>query len=131
MTKRLINWAESDGDISMPRVSKENLGAQRRRPPAMTPEEEENQMISLAISLAKKKLMDGTASNQVITHYLKLGSTREQLEKEKLRKENDLLVAKVEALESQKRDEELYQKVIDALRIYNGSDTEYDPDELE
>lgn len=115
----------------MPRVSKENLGAQRRRPPAMTPEEEENQMISLAISLAKKKLMDGTASNQVITHYLKLGSTREQLEKEKLRKENDLLVAKVEALESQKRDEELYQKVIDALRIYNGSDTEYDPDELE
>ena len=127
----MINWAESDGDISMPRVSKENLGTQRRRPPAMTPEEEENQMISLAISLAKKKLMDGTASNQVITHYLKLGSTREQLEKEKLRKENDLLVAKVEALESQKRDEELYQKVIDALRIYNGSDTEYDPDEFE
>lgn len=123
--------AESDGDITMTRVSKENLGSQRRRPPAMTPEEEENQMISLAVSLARQKLMDGTASNQVITHYLRLGSTKEQLEKEKLRKENDLLVAKVQALESAKRDEELYERVLVALRKYSGSEQEYDPDELD
>lgn len=88
-------------------------------------------MISLAVSLARKKLMDGTASNQVITHYLKLGSTKEQLEKEKLRKENDLLVAKVEAFESAKRDEELYERVLTALKRYSGSDYEYDPDEID
>lgn len=114
----------------MPRVSKSESSGQRRRPQALTPEEEENQMISLATSLAKKKLMDGTASNSMITYYLRLGSSKEQLEKEKLRRENELLTAKVSALESAKRDEELYEKVLIALKTYSGADNDYDEDEI-
>ena len=48
----------------------------RKIRPALTPEARENQMISLAVDLAEKQLMEGTASSQVITHYLKLGSTK-------------------------------------------------------
>lgn len=87
---------------------------------AATPEGRENKMIALAARLAEQQLMDGTASAQVITHYLKLGSTREQLEQERLRHENELLRVKREAIESQKRIEELYLKAIDAMRAYSG-----------
>ena len=77
-------------------------------------------MIAMAFNLAEKKLADGTASNQMIIHYLKLGSERERLEKEKLIKENELLRAKTEALESAKNVEELYRNAIEAMRIYSG-----------
>lgn len=93
---------------------------QRRRRPALTPEARENQMISLAVDLAEKQLMEGTASSQVITHYLKLGSTKERLEKEKLEEENKLLKAKTEALQSAKRVEELYADAINAMKRYSG-----------
>ena len=86
---------------------KEN-GTVKKRRPALTPEARENQLISLAVDLAEKQLQEGTASSQVITHYLKLGSTKERLEKEKLEEENKLLRAKTENLQSQKRVEELY-----------------------
>ena len=89
--------------------------------PALTPEARENQLIALAVDLAEKQLAEGTASAQVITHYLKLGSTRERLEKEKLRKENELLQAKREALDSATRIEELYSNALDAMRSYSGS----------
>lgn len=92
----------------------------RKVRPALTPEARENQMISLAVDLAEKQLLDGTASSQVITHYLKLGTVREQLERERLEKENALLVAKVDALQSQKRSEELFQEAIAAMRRYSG-----------
>lgn len=94
------------------------------RPPALTPEGRENQLISLAIDLAERQLAEGTASSQVITHYLKLGSTKERLEKEKLEKENELLKAKTEALQSAKHVEELYSNALDAMRKYSGSDGE-------
>lgn len=77
-------------------------------------------MISLAVNLAEQQLRDGTASAQVITHYLKLGSTKERLEKEKLEKERDLLVAKVDALESAKRMEEVYSEALAAMKRYQG-----------
>jgi hypothetical protein len=93
----------------------------RKLKPAATPEAEENQMISLAIDLAKKQLMEGTASSQVITHFLKLGSTKEKLELEKLKQENRLLEAKTESLESAKRVEELYKKAMDAFKGYRSS----------
>lgn len=97
--------------------------------PALTPEARENQLISLAVDLAEKQLLEGTASSQVITHYLKLGSTREKAEREKLQKENELLTAKAEALKSQKRVEELYTDAIAAMRRYQGvgedNDDEY------
>lgn len=98
----------------------------RKVRPALTPEARENQMISLAVDLAERQLLDGTASSQVITHYLKLGTVREQLERERLEKENALLVAKVDALQSAKRSEELFQEAIAAMKRYsgNGSATE-------
>lgn len=87
----------------------------------MSPESRENLMISLASQLAEQQLRDGTASSQVITHYLKLGTMREQLEREKLEKENELLKAKTEAIESAKRVEELYTEAINAMKLYSGN----------
>lgn len=88
--------------------------------PALTPEARENQMISLAIDLAEQQLIDGTASSQVITHYLKLGSTTSRLEKEILTRQRDLIEAKTQALQSAKRVEELYASALEAMRRYSG-----------
>lgn len=90
--------------------------------PALTPEAREAQMISLAVDLAERQLIEGTASSQVITHYLKLGSSKDKLEKEKMQKENELMQAKIEALETGKHTEELYDKAIKAMRHYRGDD---------
>lgn len=86
--------------------------------PALTPEGRENQLIALATNIAEEQMRNGTASSQIITHYLRLGSTKNELELEKLRRENELLQAKTEALESARTSEELYQKALDALRSY-------------
>lgn len=94
------------------------------RAPATTPEGRENQLVSAAIDLAEKQIREGTASSQVITHYLKLGTTTHQLEKEKLRNENALLEAKREAYASSARIEELYETAITAMRSYAGHETE-------
>jgi hypothetical protein len=90
------------------------------RQPAVTDESRENQLVSLAIDLAEKQLEAGTASSQVITHYLKLGSTREKLEQERLHRENLLLDSKVEMMASAKRVEELYAEALSAMRSYAG-----------
>lgn len=100
----------------------------RRMRPALTPEARENQMISLAVDLAEKQLMEGTASSQVITHYLKLGSTKERIEKEILEKEKELLEAKTEAIKSAKKVEELYQDALNAMKRYSGNGESYDTD---
>lgn len=89
--------------------------------PAITPEGRENQMISLAVDLAEKQLREGTASSQVITHYLKLGSTKERIEKEILERQKELIVAKTEAIQSSKNVEELYIKALEAMKSYNGT----------
>ena len=101
------------------------------RPPAESPEARENQLISAAVNLAEKQLLDGTASPSVITHYLRLASGRERLEREKLERENEVLRAKAEAYESNRRTEELYEKAIEAMRSYSGLDNseEFDPEE--
>ena len=96
-------------------------GEQNKIRPALTPEARENQLIYLATELAEKQLRDGTASSQVITHYLKLGSSKERLEKEILEKQKDLMTAKTEQLQSTKKIEELYANAIAAMRRYNGS----------
>lgn len=92
----------------------------KRCPPAMNPEARENQMIALAVDLAEQQLRDGTASSQVITHYLKLGSTKEKIEKEILEKQKELIAAKTEALQSTKRIEELYTEAMEAMKDYGG-----------
>ena len=98
------------------------------RPPATTPESRENQLIAAAVDLAEQQIREGTASSQVLTHYLKLGTTRERLEQERLRRENELLTAKVESLASAGRVEELYKNALTAMRSYSGHS---DPDETE
>jgi len=93
----------------------------RRSAPAVDPESRENQMISLAESQAEQMLLEGRAPTAIVVHYLKLGTTKNQLEKEKLKKENILLEAKANAIESAARSEELYARAIEAMRVYSGS----------
>jgi hypothetical protein len=90
------------------------------RKPATTPEMRENELVSEAHDLAEKQIREGTASSQVITHFLKLGSTRERLEQQRLEHENELTRVKIEAIESQKRVEELYMQALSAMRSYAG-----------
>lgn len=98
----------------------------RRNRPALTPEARENEMIALATDRAEEQLRDGTASSQVICHYLKLGSTKERLEREMMEQQKQLLEAKTEALRIQKKMEEDYERVLDALRLYSGQDDDSD-----
>lgn len=95
-------------------------------PPVLTPEARENQLISLAIDLAEQQLRNGTASSQVITHYLKLGSSKEKLEKEILAEQKKLVAAKTSAIESQEKIDELYAKAIKAMRTYSGQMEDHD-----
>lgn len=103
------------------RVTNSSDGSDKPLRPALTPEARLNQLISLAEDCAEKQLRDGTAPSQLITHYLKLATTREKLELVKLERENQLLTAKTEALQSQKRIDEMYADAINAMRRYSGS----------
>ena len=96
---------------------------------ALTPEARENQLIYLATELAEKQLREGTASSQVITHYLKLGSSKEKLEQEILKENKKLLSAKTEAIQSAKKIEELYTEAISAMRTYSGHGNDEDEPE--
>jgi uncharacterized protein YcaQ len=93
----------------------------KRRPPAKTPEAREDQLVALAINLAEQQLSEGTASSQVITHFLKLGSTKDRIERELLEEKKKVLAAKVEAMESAKRVEKLYKQALDAMKTYSGN----------
>ena len=101
-------------------------GKVKRIRPALTPEARESQMISLAVDLAEKQLIEGTASSQVITHFLKLGSTKEKIEQEILKKQKELIEAKTQSLQSAKRIEELYENALKAMRTYSGRGSEED-----
>ena len=106
----------------MPKVKKTiSLNPDKRIRPALTPEARENQLIALAVDLVQQRLIDGSASSQETTHFLKLGSMKNQLEMEKLREENKLLKAKTESIQSAKRVEELYAEAINAMRRYSGN----------
>lgn len=98
----------------------------KKQRPGMTPEAREMQMVNYAVDLAEKQLREGTASSAVIVHYLKLGTTRAQMEAEKLKNENELLKAKTEAIQSAKNVEEIYANAIRAMQVYTGNGTEED-----
>lgn len=104
----------------MPRAKVSKPDAERTSPPATSLEARENQLILLATNCAEEQLRNGTASSQVIVHYLRLGTTRERLEQEKLRQENELARAKTENIKSTQHSEELYQQALDAFRSYGG-----------
>ena len=107
----------------MSRAKADNSSGQvREMKPALTPEARENQLIARAVDLAEQQLINGTASAQVITHYLKLGSTKEKLEKEILEQQKELIAAKTETLRSAKKVEELYANALEAMKSYSGQD---------
>lgn len=118
------------GELNVGKVTtKKSSGESKKIRPALTPEARENQLIYLATDLAEQQLRDGTASSQVITHYLKLGSTKERIEKEILEKQKELITAKTESLQSAKRIEELYTNAIAAMRRYSGHGGDEDESE--
>ncbi len=112
----------------MAKASTSKPNGQKSGRKALSPEARENQLISLAVDLAEQQLRDGTASSQVITHFLKLGTSRAELEKEKLRKENILMDAKTKQIESGEEMKQLYDKAIKAMKNYAGYG---DPDEYD
>ena len=102
------------------KASGTNNSSTKKRRPALTPEARENQLIALAVDLVEKRLIEGTASSQETTHFLKLASSKARIEKEILERQKDLITARTEALQSQKRVEELYAEAIKAMRKYSG-----------
>lgn len=115
----------------MPRKKTELAGFDHSNvPTATTPEGRENQLIAMAYDLAEKRLREGTASAQEVTHFLKMGSMKERMEREMLAEQKKLLTAKTESLESSKRVEDLYSKALSAMREYSGAgvDEDYDYD---
>lgn len=115
----------------MGKVLKPTEKKTRKNRHAMSLENREQQMISLAVDLAEQQLIDGTASSQLITHYLKLATTREKIEQETMLANQKLIKAKVESLESASRIEELYSEAISAMKRYGGNEepTSNDGDE--
>lgn len=91
-------------------------------PPAMTVEGRMSQLVNAAFDLAERRILEGTASSQELTYFLKAGSPQTQLELEKLREENKLLRAKTEALQAQVSNEALLDKALKAFRSYRGED---------
>lgn len=97
--------------------------------PARSPEAKENQLINMAFRLAEEKLRSGTASSQLITHFLKLATVREQLENDRIRAELELSKAKIKHMEAQATGQELYEQALSAFRSYAGTNVEYDNDD--
>jgi len=112
----------------MPRKS--GVTGSRRSRPATTPEGREAQLISMAYDLVERRIQEGTATSQEVTHFLKLGSSREKLEQERLQHDNMLTQAKMEQLASQARVEELYKNALDAMRTYSGHEPMEPEDEI-
>lgn len=102
--------------------SSKKTDIQSVEPKAMTVEGREDQLIALATDLAEKQLREGNASSQIIAHYLKLGSTKERLEKQMLAEQMKLVEAKTEAIQSAKRVEELYEEALKSMKRYTGTD---------
>lgn len=115
----------------MARPKKDGVAPRRRRSTATTPEARERELIVQAIDLAERQIRQGTASAQVLTHYLKLGTANSRLEREKLERENALLKARVDSLASMQRVEELYSDALNAMRAYSGQMSEDEEDYYE
>lgn len=97
------------------------MGRTRRQAPPRSPEAQESMLINLAMQQAAEQLQSGKASSQVVTHFLRLGTEKARLEREKLEAEVELARAKAENLESQRNSEELFQRALDAFRSYGSS----------
>lgn len=89
--------------------------------PALTPAAREEQMIAMAYDTAERQLREGTASSQVITHFLKLASSRERIEKEILEKQKDLIEAKTKAYQANELAEKRFEEAMRAFSRYQGN----------
>lgn len=98
--------------------------------PALTPEARENQMVSYAFDLVEQRLLDGTASSQETTHFLKAGSTKAAAEKKLLEMQIELAKVKAESIRREEHREELFKEAIEAMKMYsgNGKREEHDQD---
>lgn len=105
-------------------------GSTREFPPALSPEEKDNQMISLATDLVEKRLREGTASSQEIVYYLKLGSQKEKLEKQILERQAELMEAKTASLQSAQRIEALFDEAMKMFKVYSGAENAEDSTNL-
>lgn len=112
------------------RKASPTTGVKRKSRPATTPEARENQLISLAFDLVEQRLIDGTATSQETTALIKAGTSKARLELEKLKRENELLTAKTEAIESAQRIEDLYSEAIKAMKTYTGQKEDSDDPDL-
>ena len=92
----------------------------RARRRALSPEAREQQLISLAMDVAEEQMENGTASSQIITHYLKLGALKEKKELELMEAEIDLKKARIESLQREERIEELFKDALDSFKVYSG-----------
>ncbi len=104
--------------MSRPRKLEEPL-LKSRRSPARTPEERERQLTALAYDLAERRMRDGTASSAEVTHFLRIASEKDRLERDILREQRKLVKAKTDAIESAKEQERLYQEVMEAMKSYS------------
>ena len=114
--------------MAKPKPAIVSSDTQRKRRPALSPEARDAQLISYAYDRAEQQILDGTASSQVITHFLKMGSEKEKLELERLREENALLRAKAKAIEESGEIKALYEQALKAMRTYAGLG---DPDDYQ
>ena len=105
-------------------AKRDKTTTRQRRPPARTASARTNQLKAMAYDLAEERLKDGTASNQLIIQFLKADPAREELERTRLENENELLKARVGALESGQRVEELYAEALEAMKAYRGDDAD-------
>lgn len=87
---------------------------------ASTPEGRENEMIMLAYQEVERRIRDHTATSQELCHFLKMGSEKERLEREKLEVEMELQRVRADSIESDKHIEELYNNTIAAMKLYSG-----------
>ena len=101
-------------------------GDTRKIRPALTPEARQNQLIALATDLVEKRLIEGTASSQETTHFLKLATQEAKLKVKILEKQEELISAKTESIKSSQRTEELYRDAIIAMRKYSGGGSDED-----
>lgn len=114
--------AKSTGKPSKRQPIEAKRVKRRLAPAGTTVEARENQIIRLAYDLVEQRIRKGTATSQEVTQFIKMGSSQAQLEREKLKRENEFLAAKAEALKSQKRVEELYRTAMDAFKVYSGQE---------
>lgn len=99
--------------------------------PAMNPDDQEDELISLAVDLAMQRLRDGTASNQLVSEIIKLGTAKERLTREKLQRENEMLKAKTESIQAARENGERYIEAIRAMKVYAGMGSFEDEEDYE